>query len=353
MGAGRIDDADTPGNRRAAVSLPSVLFCCDASPQKGLGHLQRCMVLAKAFVEAGGRAFILCNGVVDPALFQPLSIGLRVLELSSEQEAQQLAELVADMQANVLVVDHYRATPEYQQMLRSLGLPWLQFDYRHAFDIQARWVVNINPFAQPADYASITRPECTLLLGPRFAILRSEFASAETRPVGPLRRALIMLGGGDDAGLAEKFADWLSDASVRICVVTTRANPGTRRLLSYAARSAHVEVLIEPDDIATLMSNSDVAICAGGTTTFELVSQGVPFLSVALADNQIELCKAWQARGVGIYMGHGHSLSREAFLAHWRDIELECTRQSMCRKGLGLADNQGAQRIREVVEGCL
>jgi UDP-2,4-diacetamido-2,4,6-trideoxy-beta-L-altropyranose hydrolase len=335
------------------MSLPAVLLCCDASAQKGLGHLQRCMVLAKTFVDGGGRAFILCNGHVDLTLFQPLSIELRVLELSPEQERQELVELVAYIGANVLVIDHYRATPAYQQMVQSLGVPWLQFDYRHAFTIQARWVVNITPCAQVADYAPLTEPACTLLLGPRFAILRAEFINPEPLAVGSLRRVLIMLGGGDDAGLAEKFIDWLSDVTITVCVVTTRSNPGMPRLMARAAALAHVEVLVEPKNIAELMRSADLAICAGGTTTFELVSQGLPFLSVAMADNQVELCHAWHARGVCIHMGLGRSLNQVAFRTHWEKIEPVVMRQAMRESARGLADNQGAQRIREAVEKCL
>ena len=173
-------------------------------------------------------------------------------------------------------------------------------------------------------------------------------------PLAERRASRLLVLDGPSGSLAHRqFADILQYLRPGDLMVFNNTRVIPARLFGQKASGGKVEVLVEPKNIAELMRSADLAICAGGTTTFELVSQGLPFLSVAMADNQVELCHAWHARGVCIHMGLGRSLNQEAFLAHWEKIQPVAMRQAMRESGRGLADNQGAQRIREAVEKCL
>lgn len=322
----------------------SAVLCCDASAQQGLGHLQRCRVLAQSIVAGGGRAHILC-------ITQPGSeLGMTDKEVGftvalPRQEWECLGALIREWRADLLVIDHYRAAPDYQRQLEAFGLPWLQFDYRQVFPINARWIVNINPFANADAYAHLRGVDSRLLLGPRYAILRTEFDAPDSRSFGEVRQVLVMLGGGDDRGVAKMLAGWLSCDGVDVLLVTTHLNPRLACLQELARNNPALSVCVEPENVAGLMRRADLAICAGGTATFELVSQGVPFLSIALAENQINLCEAWEALGVSLHLGSVVQLSETRFRDHWMRILPIEQRMQMLRNAGPLCDNAGAERI--------
>jgi UDP-2,4-diacetamido-2,4,6-trideoxy-beta-L-altropyranose hydrolase len=334
------------------VKAFSAILCCDASAQQGLGHLQRCRVLAQAIVASGGSAYILCITQQGSAL-GPTGEEAGFTAVHLEQEWQCLGSLLREQRADLLIIDHYRAVPDYQRQLEAFGLPWLQFDYRQAFPIDARWIVNINPFANADAYADLRRADSRLLLGSRYAILRAEFDAPSHRPVGEVRQVLVMLGGGDDRGVAQSLASWLSPKSVDVLLVTTRLNPRLACLQELASHNPRFSLCIEPEDVAALMRRADLAICAGGTTTFELVSQGVPFLSIALAANQINLCEAWEALGVSLHLGNVAQLSETHFQDQWMRIMPVEQRMQMLRSSDSLCDNVGAERIVKEIQAWL
>lgn len=331
------------------MRMLSAIICCDASSLQGLGHLQRCKVLAQVIMARGGQAHILCinQGNDD---FSATVAGISFTTVSLDCEFTSIATLVREQQANLLIVDHYRADPAYQERLKGFGLPWLQFDYRHAFDFQARWVVNINPFATPDDYKGLCTADTRLLLGPQYAILRPEFASAPRDSRAELTNVLVMLGGGDDRGVAEALINWLSARNLNVFLVTTRINPRLLALQQLAQCREGISVLVEPADIAGLMRSADLAISAGGTTTFELVSQHVPFLSIALADNQVALCRAWEELGVSLHLGSHAGLTEASFNEQWARIEPRHERARMSEYGIAFCDNAGAERIVKEIE---
>jgi len=304
-------------------------------------------------IARGGQAHVLCI-CSDDADFDPPSGSVGLTVAGPKHEWDCLARLISDQQANVLVIDHYRAIPDYQRQLEAFGLPWLQFDYRHAFDIRARWIVNISPTADVRDYASLCAESSRFLLGSRFAILRSEFKAPVPRPVEDIRSVLVMLGGGDDRGIAALLVDWLSrEKGVHVSLVTTRVNPRLDQIQEQVRGNPALSLLIEPESIARLMRMSDVAICAGGTTTFELVSQAVPFLSVALADNQVNLCRAWEALGVSLHLGGIGELNELRFREQWARIASRDQRTNMQQKARNMCDNGGAERIVKEIETWL
>lgn len=327
----------------------SAIICCDASSLQGLGHLQRCKVLAQVIMARGGQAHILCinQGNDD---FSAAVADISFTTVSLDCEFTSLASLVREQQANLLIVDHYRAGPVYQERLQRFGLPWLQFDYRHSFDFQARWVVNINPFATPSDYNGLCTASTRLLLGPQYAILRPEFSGAPRGAGIELANVLVMLGGGDDRGVAEALINWLFARNLEVCIVTTRINPRLLSLQRLAQCREGISVLVEPVDIAGLMRSADLAISAGGTTTFELVSQHVPFLSIALADNQVALCRAWEELGVSLHLGSYAGLTEANFNEQWARIEPRQERARMSEYSIALCDNAGAERIVKEIE---
>ncbi len=185
-----------------AAPLPPILIRADATPQVGTGHVMRCLALAQAWREGGGRALVACASMT-PALEARLwDEGIAVARLASDSgSAQDAAETLALARregAAWAVVDGYGFSGEYQQAIARAGLPLLAVDdYGHADHYWAGLVLNQNLDASDALYPS-REPATQLLLGTSYALLRLEFWPwrGQARPAEAIaRRVLVTMGG--------------------------------------------------------------------------------------------------------------------------------------------------------------
>lgn len=64
-----------------------------------------------------------------------------------------------------------------------------------------------------------------------------------------------------------------------------------------------MDLRVQVNNIAELMANSDLAIGAGGTTTWERCCLGLPAIVIGVAENQIELSISCHESGVIVYLG--------------------------------------------------
>ena len=82
-----------------------------------------------------------------------------------------------------------------------------------------------------------------------------------------------------------------------IWAVVGAAAQSLPRLNALASRNAQLSVHVETLDMAGLMSRADLAIGAGGSSTWERACLGLPSLTLILADNQADLARRPEGRG--------------------------------------------------------
>ncbi|UPV97949.1 hypothetical protein M0K93_18085 [Paracoccus denitrificans] len=200
------------------MSLPPVVFRCTANARIGMGHLARCREMAR---ELGARGQACHIAGLPDSLRQP---GDTMLFASwtplpedgpATEDAARVVALCRTEGTRYLVLDDYRGGDiAYQQVLADAGLRWLQqFDSSGEGDFLAPILVNASPYERPEQYRPRLRnPETRLLFGPRYAVLRPEFARIAVREDGrPVRRILAAFGGGDDRGALDLVLAALGD----------------------------------------------------------------------------------------------------------------------------------------------
>lgn len=333
-----------------------VVIRTDASARVGLGHLRRCATLGKRLKAMGAEVhFLTRTEDIDPAMevggfaqtCVPLDPGLPPVA-----DAVLTADHCRRIGADRLIVDHYQADEAYQLVLRDAGVRWLQFDGAAKMPLWADWVVSMSPAADDAHYRTLQRRAQTrLLLGPRFAILRQEFLDWRApRPVSRLAtRLLLSFGGGDDRGACRACLSALEKGDkFEVMILSGSHNPQIPSIRQWLDRNPDVRVrlLLDDPDIARHMSGADIALTAGGTTTFETAMLGLPALIVEIADNQAPNARAWQRAGVAIDLGPLEKLDtahlRAELVKLATDAEL---RERMAGLGRACVDGHGAERI--------
>ena len=196
-----------------------------------------------------------------------------------------------------------------------------------------------------------------LLLGTRFALLRPEFERSHgmvTHCPEVARKVIVTLGGIDAENTTLKIIEALEQISIpdlEVKVVVGPLNPHFAEL-ERTIRCLSSRFCLETGvtDPGSLMAWADLAVAAGGTTSWELVSMKVPALIFILAENQAGLAKALDAFGAARCLGRPGDLNREEIAdAIWRLMHDEEARQRMNKRGEVLIDGRGAERVLEIM----
>jgi UDP-2,4-diacetamido-2,4,6-trideoxy-beta-L-altropyranose hydrolase len=296
-----------------------VAIRADASATIGSGHVARCLSLADALRARGTRVVFLTRAFAGGGLETIRAAGFEAIPLPVRPgyEASWLGASPADELADVrraleplgglqrIVVDHYALDARWERAAREFARGILAIDdlanRPHDCDV----LLDQNRLrGGEAAYAALVPAGTTLLLGPRYALLRAEFACATPRVrSSPVERVFVFFGGVDAPDVSSRALDALAHpdwAHVTIDVAVGAANPHAPRLIARADARTHVQVATA--SIATLMERADLALGAGGTTSWERAALGLPALVVAIADNQIQLVRDLVEAGIAMDM---------------------------------------------------
>lgn len=332
---------------------PTLIVRADGGPVIGGGHVMRCLALAQAWSDAGGRVGF-CAATMAPSLRRRLvREGFEVVDIEtaagSAGDAEATLAAASRLGASIAVVDGYHLPAEFRQKLRQGGLKLAAIDDNGEIGAYVDdLVVNQNPHAAPEIYAR-RAPYTRLMLGTEYALLRREFTrwsgAARVFPPHP-REILITLGAADPRNVTGRILAGLSPAvlsSTRLSVVIGGSNPHADAIAADARRLPGCRLLHDPEaDMPALMAAADLAICGGGSTMWEMAYMGTPFIPVVIADNQRLAVQAMTREG---YPSIDAEVLERDIVATVADSHDADRRQALSRIGRRLVDGQGAARV--------
>jgi UDP-2,4-diacetamido-2,4,6-trideoxy-beta-L-altropyranose hydrolase len=336
------------------TTAPALILRVDGGPRIGGGHVMRCLALAQAWSESGGRAAF-CAAALAPSLRQRLDDeGFDCIGVDSaaggNADAEATIAAAESLGARVAVVDGYQFPGEFRERLRAAGLKTAAVDDNGEIGACVdELVINQNRHASPALYpqrAAHTR----LLLGTEYALLRREFRNWQGPPrtfAAAARRLLVTLGAADPSNAtADVIAciDPTLAAGLEIVVVVGGSNPHADSLAARAAQRPHCRLLLDPGAaMASLMAAADLAVCAGGSTMWEMACMGVPFIPIVIADNQRQAAAAMARDGYPALERAAVARELPAILAA---LAADAGRRAaLSRCGRQLVDGRGAERV--------
>jgi UDP-2,4-diacetamido-2,4,6-trideoxy-beta-L-altropyranose hydrolase len=350
---------------------PSVAFRVDAGVEIGLGHLTRCATLADALSRRGAAITFVCRQIPPHMLELLAERGhlCEVLASGSDQDApEELAHsnwlgtsqatdasdtaAALGQPADWLVVDHYGLDARWEVIARSAARRVLVIDdlADRSHDADALLDQNLYPDF-PTRYDTLVREECALFLGPRYALLRPEFASLrESTPCrnGVVRRLLVLLGGVDSANFTETAVRAIYElrrGSLRVDVVVGATHPALDTIRALCAEFGY-ECHIQSRDVARLMAAADLTVGAAGATSWERCCLGLPAVGVTLAANQVPIAEALAAAGAIVNLGDARRLTVGTVAQALGQLILEPGRiMAMSVAARAVTDGHGTDRV--------
>ncbi len=276
-------------------------------------------------------------------------------------DAQQTVAVLKDTLVDRLIVDHYALDARWENVLRAhcnkLFVIDDLADRSHVCDV----LLDQNLGRESKDYDAFVPSNCIRLVGPQNALLRPEFAalreySLRRRQALVLKHILIAMGGVDQSNASGQVLEALKTCPLpvdcKITVVLGGKAPWVDLVRVIAATMPWpTEVRIDIVNMARVMAESDLAIGAAGTTSWERCCLGLPAILVVLADNQLASAHALQAAGAASLIEKSSEI-RELLKPAIRSLMNGDALGRMSRLAANITDGQGTKHVVEFME-CL
>jgi UDP-2,4-diacetamido-2,4,6-trideoxy-beta-L-altropyranose hydrolase/UDP-4-amino-4,6-dideoxy-N-acetyl-beta-L-altrosamine N-acetyltransferase len=300
----------------------------DASLQMGTGHVMRCLTLAQVLKDNGVNVEFICRKHQGNLIDKIYSNGFNAHELevseeievdtklahshwlgaTQQQDADDCIDIFKAKKIDWLIVDHYSLDEQWQKRLEPYYEKLMVIDdladRKHQCDI----LLDQTFGRQQGDYLELTPKGCKLLLGSEYALLRPEFAkwraySLDRRSKPEFKQLLINMGGIDVDDFTGQVLDELKTCTllsdVNITIVMGGTAPHLESVKSKAIMLPYkTEVKVDEGHMAEIMANSDIAIGAAGSTTWERCCLGLPTIQIVIAKNQQFLAETLACRNV-------------------------------------------------------
>jgi UDP-2,4-diacetamido-2,4,6-trideoxy-beta-L-altropyranose hydrolase len=327
-----------------------ILFRTDASVEIGTGHVVRCAALAQRLRESGHEVEFVCRDWAGNLNGWLTTQGFRVT-LPTGKDAVATKAIIGARHFDWIVVDHYELGAEWEASLSSSITRIMAFDdigRTHDCDM----LLDQN-YANPvhALYQERVPHRCQLLLGPQFATIRPEFAKLRSvsclRERTSLDRILIFMGGTDPENETVKALNGVAlsgESNCDVDVVIGEGNPHRADVEAVITRLPSAQLHVQTSRMAELMAAADLAIGAGGSTTWERCVLGLPAMVTILAENQASSAEAVAASGAHQLLGWHQRIAAEDYAKALFALNPGTLRR-MSEAAAAICDGNGADRI--------
>lgn len=311
-----------------------IWFRVDASLQIGSGHVMRCLTLAGELRWQGVEVLFISRQLeghlcdyIERAGFEvrrlpapppppPQMTHSSLLGVSGITDAEETRALFSSMGASPdwLIVDNYALDARWESLMRPLVDHVMVIDDLANRSHDCDLLLDQNLYKNmEVRYDGLVPKHCRKLLGPKYALLRPEFMEARKhlrKRAGNVSRILIFFGGSDMSNETTKVLEavrLLNRPEIAIDVIVGEANPHKEQVRQLCANMSNATFYCNVDNMAQMLARSDLAIGAGGSTTWERCCLGVPSLVLSIADNQKAIATECYKVGACNYLGDSNN----------------------------------------------
>ena len=370
-------------------------FRVDATEQMGIGHLMRCVTLAKMLQNNNHTVVFFCGQIetawhnwllneklqivllypgiqtrVSPRRPSDLEKGVshseqysKWLAVGQQEDADCLLQQLESLfYLDFIVVDHYAIDRVWEVHVASFVGHVMVIDdlanRQHACDL----LLDPNYGRVISDYHELTECKTRHLLGINYALLRDEFVhhreTIESKRLKciEIKHILISMGGADRQWLTTsviKMIEALPNAETFLINAIFSQTCEQERCLREYLQGARVKVniLVAVDDMAQQMFTADIAFGAGGGTAWERIAMLLPSVVFLIAENQSVVGKAIEETSSGWVIDWREDERQDLLAQCCHHVLQDMTDyQRKVSAMLSLCDGLGSQRVVAAME---
>lgn len=252
--------------------------------------------------------------------------------------------------ADAVVLDDYGLDAASAAPLRVQGLKLAVIDDLADRAYACDLLIDPGYGRRAEDYAGKVPDDCALALGPAYALVRADVAAAARSREPAVRPEVegvfVSFGLSDIGGIAARAVQALRPLApqARFDVALAGDASSLPALNAMAAADAGVRVHVDARDVAALLQAADVAVGAGGSSTWERCALGLPTLAAIVADNQRAVIEKLAADGVLLAADMAEAEFEGLLAARFVELLGLEARARLAKASRALCDGQGAAR---------
>ena len=310
--------------------MKKILVRCDSSFKIGTGHVMRCLSLAHLIrTNKSLEVTFVCRelegniiNLIEEKQFKVVRLpkgeasSADLYEdwrgISLDKEITQFKVILNELRPIWVIVDNYSLSDVWESAVLEMGIKILAID-----DIQrshnCQVLLDQNYYEDPTKtYPDLQSRSVQKFIGPQFALLSQSFLDQKpiSKKIKNLKSILCFFGGTDPSRETIKYLNVIPKfKNISFNVVIGEKNPDLEKIVKECKQLPNAQLHIQTLRMAELMNLSDLFIGSGGSITWERCYLGLPGVSVAVAENQVDICKNLATIKAHLYLGKAQDLT--------------------------------------------
>lgn len=311
----------------------TIVFRADGGPTIGMGHFTRTLALAEMLNEH----FLCIFASRQPTEYQISEIEkVCPKRMDLPDNDSHFDKFLESLQGDeIVVLDNYFFTTEYQKAIKSKSCKLVCIDDMHDKHFVADIVINHAEGIDPNSYSKESYTK--LLLGFQYALIRKEFR----QPIGTCEKkysCLLIMGGADPFNLSEKFIQLLRENKLeKPIAVVSALQPKSSEVCWFH----HLNAL----QISNLMDQSEFGFFPASTVAIEACARRLPFLCGYYIDNQKGIYNGIEKSKQAICIGDLNKPNEALLIENINQIRLTTYQHSIIKKQTVFMDIQSPKRL--------
>ena len=348
----------------------------------GSGHVMRCLTLAEELKKNGSDITFISRAHEGNLNGLIAGKGMKVVELSAPdshsasvgngcsddyaewlsvtqgQDARETINVLGKTIPDWLIVDHYGLDESWEKTIRSHVEKIMVIDDLANRHHECEMLLDQNWFDnKESRYRRLLPTGCTLLLGPAYALLRPEFSEARKKNKprnGDMKRIFVYFGGSDPHNLTKMTLMVLCElefSHLEVDVVIGQNNLQESELKELCLKRPLTQLHIQVDNMAIIMAKADLAIGAGGSTTWERICLNLESCVIIIAKNQYEVNLCLEKKGYIHLLGYVNKINPKFLKANILNRILQINKKKKRVDYSTLCDGRGLGRVMNTLTG--
>ena len=351
------------------VKSKNLFVRVDAGVQIGDGHFLRCLTLANSLKKKFDQIIFISNQLPKHFIKKIKRDNFKIYKINGYTHIQKeklekklktqlihndLVETKKIIEkyknsTNWLIIDHFGIDHFWEKNVRVNIKKIIVIDdlanRKHECDI----LIDQNFYKNMQKrYTKLIPNYCEQCIGPRFTLLRPEFFNARKnlKRKKQFKRILISFGGSDPSNETKKAILAIKDLEkkYKIDVIVGSNNPNKKQITNICSKISFCNFYEQVENISKYMKKADLAIGAGGTSTWERCCLGLPTIVTSLSKDQEKINENMSKIGCAIDLGTAEKTTKLDYVKALNEINSKKLRK-ISKKCLVLVDGKGVKRI--------
>lgn len=300
--------------------MQKICFRADAGVNIGYGHFIRSLALADMLKYEFDCVFY----TAEPTPYQ-INEMKKICRYVSLPEATKFEDFLVGLDGTeIVVLDNYFYTTDYQREIKSKGCKLVCIDDMHDKHYVADAVINHAPGTQESQFC---KEEYTkLYLGPAYLLLRKEFREATRRYTSfkENKNVYVCYGGTDEQNFTRRACEIiLNNVPRHIDVVVGGAYEFYDDLVSFASgKDITIYRNASPEKIVSLLQDSFLAVVPDSMVFFEACCLRRPIICGYDCENQRYISQYNLSHNLGCEIGDMLDNFDEKFAKAYREMNV-------------------------------